>query len=350
MNATASSPVFVHAWWRAASTWFWAKLRDQAGLRCYYEPLNERLAYWTAPRLRAHRPDPATLRRSKHPPMERPYFAEYLELYEAGGTGYAIPLSYERYLLAPEEEDAALERYLAGLIAHAAGRGERAVLCFVRSPLRALWMKRRFGGLHLAQLRNPRDQWASFRAQGKDGRSYFTMGLALIAAHMSRRLPAAFAGMPPLPHIALKPRALSSDGPALPAEAEYRLFMLLWLASALQSMSAAELVLDSDRLSADAKEREAAKAALAAQGLRADLSDAAAPGHAELPLDAPALRRAEEWALRRLAGESRTLALFEPARVAAGLERLAPFSRELVQRSLAASRGASATRGARSRA
>jgi len=346
MNETTASPVFVHAWWRASSTWFWAKLRRQPGLRCYYEPLNERLAYWTAPLLRGYRPDPAALRRSKHPPMERPYFAEYLELYEAGGTGYALPLSYERYLLAPGKEDAALERYLAGLIAHAAARKERAVLCFVRSPMRALWMKRRFGGLHIAQLRNPRDQWASFRAQGRNGSSYFTAGMLLIAERLQARFPAALAGMPALPRLTLRPRALSADGPALAPQAEYRLFMLLWLASALQSLSASEIVLDSDRLSSDAAGRRAVEAALAAQGLRADLSDAAAPSHVELPLAAKALQAAEEWAVRRLARESRALALFDPARVTAGLARLAPVSRSLVQRSLAACGRASTPRAA----
>jgi hypothetical protein len=342
VNATASAtdfaPVFVHAWWRTASTWLWAKLRAQPGLRCYYEPLNERLAYWTAPLLRAYRPDPATVRRSKHPPMERPYFAEYLELLEQGGMGYAMELAYERYLLAPQDEDPALERYLARLVAHAAGRKERPVLCFVRSPMRALWMKRRFGGLHIAQLRNPRDQWASFRAQGRGGSSYFTAGMMLIAAELRRQLPAALEGMPALPRVTLTPRTLSVDGDALAPEAEYRLFALLWLASALQSLSAAELVLDSDRLSADAAERRAAESALAARGLRADLSDAAAPRHAELPLDARALRAAEEWAARRLAGASSALALFEPGRVAAALGHLAVPSRELLERCLAAGR------------
>jgi hypothetical protein len=337
-NATEPGPVFVHAWWRTASTWFWAKLRDQPGLRCYYEPLNERLAYWTAPLLRAYKPDPAALRRSRHPPMARPYFAEFIELLEEGGMGYDMTLAYERYLLDPAVDDAALERYLARLIAHAGGRRERPVLCFVRSPLRALWMQRRFGGLHIAQLRNPRDQWGSFRAQGGEKGSYFTAGMMLIAARLRERFPAALQGMPALPGVILRPRSLALDGPPLPPVAEYRLFLLLWLASALQSLSAAAIVLDSDRLSADAQERRAAEAALAAQGLRADLSDAAAPSHAELPLAEPALRTAEEWAVRRLARESRPLALFEPARVAAALARLAPFSRELVERSLAACR------------
>ena len=109
-------------------------------------------------------------------------------------------------------------------------------------------------------------------------------------------------------------------------------------ASALQSASAAEIVLDSDRLSSDAAARRAAETALAAQGLQADLGDAAAPRHAELPLDEKALRAAEEWALRRLAGTSRALVRAERARVSAALGSLAPFSRSLLERSLAAHR------------
>jgi len=312
--------VFVHAWWRSASTWLWAKLRDLPGLRCYYEPLHERFAVLTAETLRAQRVDPARLRRGGHPVLNRPYFAEYLELLEAGGAGFQRELSYERYFLAPGEDDAALERYLQALIAHAERAGERPVLCFVRSPLRALWMRRRFAALHLAQIRNPRDQWGSFLAQGGE-RSYFTAGMRHIARRLQRRVPRLLSHLP-----ALRP------GP----ERRYAAFTLLWLASALQSLSAADFVLDSDLLSVDLAARSRATARLAAEGLRADLSDAAVARHPELPLDAAALRALEALAVRQLAGDARELALFDATRVTSVLEDLSPPSRELLQRALAA--------------
>jgi hypothetical protein len=272
--------------------------------------------------------------------MQRPYFAEYIELLEAGGAGYDVTLAYERYLLAPDEKDLALERYLARLIEHAASRRERAVLCFVRSPMRALWMQRRFGGLHIAQLRNPRDQWGSFRAQGKGGSSYFTAGLSLIGASLRRRHPAALETLPELPRVKLKPAALSSTGAPLSLEAEYGLFILLWLASGLQSLAAAEVALDSDRVALDAAARRRAEERLAEHGLRADLSDAAPPRHAELPLADAELEAIEAGAVRSLAGNARALLGGDVTRAGELTAELAPFSRELLERCLEVGRSA----------
>lgn len=161
-----AAPVFVHGCWRSASTWFWAKLRGRPGLRCYYEPLHERFAWHTLEVIRSQRISPEGLRKAGHPPIERPYFAEFEDVLAAGDLGFDPDLPYERYLLRPEETDDPLERYLRLLIGQAAAAQERAVLCFVRSQMRALWMRSRFSGLHVAQLRNPRDQWRSFLGQG----------------------------------------------------------------------------------------------------------------------------------------------------------------------------------------
>ena len=336
----------MHAWWRAATTWFWAKLRGRPGLRCYYEPLHERLAVLTADELRADRADPERLRRAGHPRLERPYFAEYLELLEAGGSGLDPALSYQRYFLAPDEPDPALERYLARLIGHAAAAGERPVLCFVRSPLRALWMRRRFGGLHLAQIRNPRDQWGSFVAQGGARGSYFSAGMLLIARRLHRRFPRLFSHLGALPgprvrafpeiRVNARSRGMSTAGPAIGREREYAVFALVWLASALQSLGAADLVIDCDRLSQDARARARAEAALAAQGLGVDLSDAAPRRHTELPLAEARLRAIEALTVAKLAGDARGLVVADAARVRGLLEQLAPESRALLEQALAA--------------
>jgi hypothetical protein len=334
----------VHAWWRAATTWFWAKLRARPALRCYYEPLHERLAVLTAAALRAQRLDPEQLRRMGHPPLERPYFAEYLELLEAGGTGLDPALSYERYFLAPEEDDPALERYLRRLIGHAAQRGERAVLCFVRSPLRALWMRRRFGGLHIAQIRNPRDQWGSFIARGGSRGSYFTNGTLLIARRLHRRVPRLFSHLARLPgprvrafpEVTVSARGMTMQGESIGHAREYAVFVLLWLASALQSLSAAEIVIDCDRLSADAPARARVGAQLAAQGLGVELDDVAARRHAGLPLAASALGEIEALAVRQLAGDARALVLAHPKRIAARLEYVSSESHALLEAALAA--------------
>ena len=301
----------------------------------------------TADELRTDRADPERLRRAGHPRLEQPYFAEYLELLEAGGAGLDPALSYERYFLAPDEPDPALERYLSRLIGHAASAGQRPVLCFVRSPLRALWMRRRLGGLHLAQIRNPRDQWGSFLAQGGGRGSYFSAGMLLIARRLHRRFPRLFSHLGGLPgprvrafpeiRVNARARSISIAGQPIGREREYAVFTLLWLASALQSLSAAEIVVDCDRLSADGGARARAEAALAAQGLALDLSDVAPRRHAELPLEQPRLRTIEALTVARLAGaEARGLVVADAARVARALEQVAPESRALLEAALAA--------------
>jgi hypothetical protein len=297
--------------------------------------------------LRRKRVDPEVQRRSGHPPIDRPYFAEYKGLLEAGGTGFAAELSYDRYVLDPGEPDPALEHYLRTLIGHAAAGGERPVLCFVRSPLRALWMKRRFGGLHIAQLRNPRDQWGSFIGQGGE-RSYFMGATILIASRLQGRFPqvlshlaelAGAPGSPVLPKVEVNPKGgLISRGRPIGSTRGYAVFTLLWLAGALQSLSAADIVLDCDRLALDAGERRRVAARLAGEGLEVDLSDVEMRRHGELPLDVPALQAIEQLAVRQIAGDARPLLHFDAARVAAALDQLSSESRGLVESALGALR------------
>lgn len=286
-------------------------------------------------------PDAERLRGAGHPPLDRPYFAEYLELLESGGAGFTRELSYDRYFLGEEEADPALERYLRALIDHAAAAGRRPVLCFVRSPMRSLWMRRRFPGLHIAQLRNPHDQWCSFRRGG--ARSYFTAGMLLVAKQLHARAPGALshlAGLPgprgaEIPRVQSLPEAMRWSGAPIGAAREYAVFMLLWLTSALQSLSAADMVLDCDRISGDTAARSAARARLAEAGLQADLADAAVPHYERTPLAPRALEAVEALCLRQLAGDARPLALFDAARVEATLEHLSPLSRALLARALA---------------
>jgi hypothetical protein len=335
-------PVFIHGWWRAATTYLFAKLRAKPGLRCYYEPLHEKVAHLTLDEARAA-PQTAGYRTLRHPALDRHYWAEYEALIASGSTGFHPALSYERYLLQPDESAPDLEAYLARLVAAARRERLRAVLSFVRSPMRSLWMKRRFGGLHVAQIRNPHDQWRSFN--GRVG-SYFVDGTACIASGLRERFPHAFAHLarvPDLPGAPLMPRAIRAEGRGfirigspVGAQRHYAVFLMLWFASALQSLSAADIVFDCDRLSSDPGARARIGAQFAAAGLPIELDDIAAPSSPEA---APGVSElVESLTLRQLGGDARTLVIADPDRIEAALDHLSSASASLLKRALAALR------------
>jgi len=283
-----NAPVFIHAWFRSGSTWFWTKLRAERGICAYYEPLNEELAIWTPERIRQG-PTKA-FEGDNHPPFERHYFYEYVELMEQRRLLFDNSLSYERYFLAPEEEDPALERYLANLISSAQGKGLRPALCFCRSQMRALWMKRRFGGTHLCQIRGPIDQWLSFGRH-----EYFKQRTLLTGCLLNRRHPGCLESLEGFPELY---RAWQAGRPARYSDEDcLEIFSVLWIASALQSLAASAIILDIDRLGADPELRAATAEQLREAGLPHDLDDCRPPQAA----DRPELRHSVEGALARAA-------------------------------------------------
>jgi hypothetical protein len=274
-------PIFVHAWWRSSSTYVWSRLRHDTRLRCYYEPLHECIADLRAEEVATgtHAKRNSALR---HPPAERHNFHEYLDLLKSGEMHFTPELAYERYLLAPDADDPALHAHLASLIADAASSGRRATLCFTRSQMRSAWMKHQFGGIHIAQIRNPLDQWASFHVA-----PYFVHGLVTIALDLRRTCPRAFQ------HIgSLTALSAQTDDPArpmpLPSISQIdlaRIFMLLWQASTLQAVANADFIIDVDLLSSDDAYRKRLVERFADIGCTVDFSDCAAPARA-LPRDA----------------------------------------------------------------
>ena len=283
-----NAPVFIHAWFRSGSTWLWTKLRNDSGICAYYEPLNEELAVWTPERIRQG-PTKA-FEGDNHPPLDQHYFYEYLELMEQRRMLFDTSLSYERYFLATEEEDPALERYLANLISSAQEKGLRPALCFCRSQMRALWMKRRFGGTHLCQIRGPVDQWLSFGRH-----AYFKERTLLTGFLLNKRHPGCLESLSGFRDLY---RAWQTGQPVHYRDQDcLEIFSVLWITSALQSLAASTIILDIDRLGADAGLRAATAKELRKAGLPHDLDDCRPPQTA----DRPELRRTVEGALARAA-------------------------------------------------
>src|SRR5262249_3899658 len=125
----------------------------------------------------------------RHPIVRQHYYAEYAELLRSGTLNYSLDLAYDRYFLVRGQTDDALRTYIDGLISAASAAKRRAILCFCRSQMRSAWMKHTFGGIHIAQIRNPADQWASFNKVS----GYFVHNMLMIALKLRNSYPLAFA-------------------------------------------------------------------------------------------------------------------------------------------------------------
>ncbi|MDB5874075.1 MAG: hypothetical protein JWQ07_3517 [Ramlibacter sp.] len=253
----------------------WSRLRQDESLRCYFEPLHERIAKLN-PAAVTLPPEAGVSVALRHPAQERNYFAEYLDFVKSSPTLFSRSLSYDRYLLRPEQSDDHLRAYLGELISAAGGAGRTAVLCFCRSQMRSAWMKRAFGGRHVAQVRNPFDQWASFQV-----RPYFVQKLVLTALKLRTAHPGAFVHIEQFERKAQARSSPQSRGGSLvvPVDAQdaLRLFLLVWIASTLQAVACCDHVLDVDRLSVDAGYQQESAAWFKSAGCLVDFADCATP-------------------------------------------------------------------------
>jgi hypothetical protein len=324
-------PIFIHAWWRSSSTYVWSKLRQEKTFRCYYEPLNERLAA-LKPGAIAASSEAETSRSLRHPVQAENYFAEYAGLIASGSLRYSRDLAYARYLLRPDQTDTGLKVYLDGLISAAANARQRAVLCFCRSQMRSAWMKQNFGGLHVAQIRNPFDQWASFQVHPYFIQRMFNVALSVRAMH-----PRAFSRIEQFEEQAAALSRRHGERPStftLNRRDALALFLVIWMASALQAIAYCDYLLDVDRLSTDGVCRKAASDWFASLGGSVGFADCATPNKPGSQPGSRALEKAVEQAAAAIRSEASCLVISSKEAVTARLPALSAASRRVLERAL----------------
>jgi hypothetical protein len=271
-------PIFIHGFWRTASTYIWKKFRDQPAYRAYYEPLHELLVKPRAEVLAAcAESQTGDLR---HPGMDDFYFAEFL-FSEAGVEFFEKPLSYERYCIDDDEPDSALRRYIGNLISQASRHSQIPVLQFNRSLFRIGWLTRNFAPLNVLLLRKPANVWKSMLAfKGHSFTSIFTIVLG-----QNRR-------KEPLKHLpewvelpSYAAATIEGDysyyGP-LAIEYErllYPSFFDFYLLSTIRALPYADCVLDMDEISSNPAVRAATAARLRELDITLNLDDCAIPSH-----------------------------------------------------------------------
>ena len=176
--APAPRAVFIHSAPRTSSTWFWSRFRALPSTLCYYEPLNDKLAWLTAERAATLSPDSWN---SRHPATD-PYYREYGPLLKAGGgvEKFDTAMAYQWFV--PEgglrgRLRAAETDYFARLIEHAEAAGKVAVFGGWRSLGRVFALKQAFGGYHVFQYRNLWRQWLSILSYKRRGSLTFYVNL-----------------------------------------------------------------------------------------------------------------------------------------------------------------------------
>jgi hypothetical protein len=332
----SGAPIFIHAWWRSGSTYVWSKLRENDSCRCYFEPLNPSLADLNRTTVESP-PDVDDTQNFRHPTLKRNYFAEYAELLDSASLNYSPDLAYDRYLLRPGQLDDRLQDYLKRLTSSALAAKRRPVLCFCRSQMRSAWMTEAFGGIHVAQIRNPADQWDSFKSYESEIRPNFPVDMIIVALKLRWSHPKVFIHIEEFERFAQqlsKRAALPMDTIAhyfIPQFVRQRdcldVFLVIWIASALQAVAYCDFVLDIDELSTELTYRKTTEAYFSSIGCEVEFSDCSSPAAAKPD---PAFERALETAVRAVGSNAASVIVTKPNIIKERLPSLSPLSRRIL--------------------
>jgi hypothetical protein len=266
------SPIVMQTLWRTRGTYFWSLFRKNPAIRAYNEPLHEGLAARTD-RQWALDFTCGGIRSLRHPKVQSHYFTEF-PLRPEGGVALFNPAgAFDNFMPTDAEDDPTLAAYLRSLVEHAERHGQQAFFKFVRGGLRARQIRRAIGGTQVYLNRPLGEIEKSFRSFGPA--SYFTAAVAYLAIRYADR---PFCGillqllqvLGPFDDASIRSRL--SDDPTVARPVSSRLnqtqitllVATFWLAYLLEGLAIADLVIDTERLGADARHRQSIAAQLPA--------------------------------------------------------------------------------------
>jgi len=284
--------IFLHSGWRTGSTYVWTKFRQASDCMAFYEPFNEFLVRMSAADVYLAQHDLQTIR---HSVIGRPYFHEYLPLLR--GTGmplFELDFSYRNYFVV-DDPLPSQRAYLDSLCQLALRSRKRPVLGFVRSLGRVGWFRRQYkDAVNIVVLRSPLAQWMSGRelARSTDQEFFDPMHLFILSQARGSQsvidLAARF-GIPRLenePFGATKQLMFELVRNWTPAE-RFRVFAWLYVTEYLASLPYADVVIDTDALSADARvQAQAVTEIRDIAGVELSFADANMPRHIDADIAA----------------------------------------------------------------
>ena len=265
-------PIFIHSLFRSGSTYFFHAIKRTGNFHVYHEPFHEIIrglpVNWNSWQERTKQLKDIL----RHDFLDGGYFDEYAHLLDGLEKYFKPEISYELFFLSKNEDSPILKSYVDCLIN---GSLRLPVLQCTRTTGRIAWFKENYRSKNIFLLRNPWDQWFSYKVD-----SYVSSTPQLI--YSQPRLPIVLQEVAEANNfILIKGQTIEEQlnyclsHPIAP-DVDYSLFFGLWLFSLLAAYEECDLILDMDSISRDHLEQLEAEQKLAKVGLTSiDLSDCA---------------------------------------------------------------------------
>jgi GT2 family glycosyltransferase/glycosyltransferase involved in cell wall biosynthesis/uncharacterized coiled-coil DUF342 family protein len=245
----AFKPTFVHSLFRAGSTFLYNALKQTDKLHVYHEPMHEIIA--TLPtswkELSARKNElKATLR---HDFLVGGYFDEFYHLLPSIKNRFQPIFSFNYYFMDSSTEAPDLKAYIELLID---GAPKSPVLQCTRTSGRINWLKHNFFSNHIFLLRNPWDQWYSYKV---DQYIATTPRMIYSQENLPEVLGAVFeaSGARQLAESSTQSNFLDSFNYPISPDQDYFLFFGLWLYSFICGERDCDVFIDMDKLSSSSK-------------------------------------------------------------------------------------------------
>ena len=263
--------IFVHSLFRSGSTYVYNVLKRTGKFHIYHEPMHEVIASlassWDALTSRKEELK-LTLR---HDFLQGGYFDEFSELLPGIKQTFDTKFSFDYYFLHAGDEAPDIKAYIDLL---KDGASQPPILQCTRTSGRIDWLKHNYKSNHVFLLRNPWDQWYSYKV---DPYIANTPRVVYSQTNTPAPLKAVFEASGARPLIGKNTQekiAYSFEHPLTP-EQDYFLFFGLWLHSFVCGQQECDVFIDMDELSASAEYRAQCLANLEKIGIQAvDFSDA----------------------------------------------------------------------------
>ncbi|WP_431482875.1 glycosyltransferase [Pseudomonas solani] len=262
---------FVHSLFRSGSTYFYNALKRTGKVHIYHEPMHEVIASlansWD--QMASRKEELKTILR--HNFLEGGYFDEYASLLQDIKRSFDPKFSFDYYFLSSGDEAPDMKTYIDIL---KEGASQLPVLQCTRTSGRIDWLKENYKSSNVFLLRNPWDQWYSYKVD-----PYIASTPRIIYAQNNTpdHLKAVLmkSGAPPLYEGNTQEKIAYSLLHPLTPEQDYFLFFGSWLHSFVCGEQYCDVFIDMDELSTSAEYRTQCLVKLEEIGIKSvDFSDA----------------------------------------------------------------------------